>query len=72
MLSSPCLALPLHRNAFLAAIVVRAQGSGSGSSDYDYDFFVIGSGSGGTRASRIATSFGAKTNPRADRVTFLL
>jgi len=29
-------------------------------SDYDYDFFVIGAGSGGTRASRIAASLGAR------------
>ncbi|MBL0966161.1 MAG: glutathione-disulfide reductase [Blastomonas sp.] len=29
-------------------------------SDYDYDLFVIGAGSGGVRASRIASSYGAK------------
>ena len=28
--------------------------------DYDYDLFVIGAGSGGVRASRIASGFGAK------------
>ncbi|RKZ96947.1 MAG: glutathione-disulfide reductase [Gammaproteobacteria bacterium] len=28
--------------------------------NYDYDFFVIGAGSGGVRASRMASSFGAK------------
>ena len=27
---------------------------------YDYDLFVIGAGSGGVRASRIASQFGAK------------
>lgn len=29
-------------------------------SEFDYDLFVIGAGSGGVRASRIATSYGAK------------
>src|SRR5829696_7584765 len=28
--------------------------------DYDYDLFVIGAGSGGVRASRVASSHGAK------------
>ena len=28
--------------------------------EYDYDFFVIGAGSGGVRAARMASSFGAK------------
>ncbi|MBL4894071.1 MAG: FAD-dependent oxidoreductase, partial [Emcibacter sp.] len=27
---------------------------------YDYDFFVIGAGSGGVRASRMASTYGAK------------
>eukprot|EP00555_Chaetoceros_dichaeta_P014779 CAMPEP_0198275454 /NCGR_PEP_ID=MMETSP1447-20131203/64621_1 /TAXON_ID=420782 /ORGANISM="Chaetoceros dichaeta, Strain CCMP1751" /LENGTH=87 /DNA_ID=CAMNT_0043970295 /DNA_START=156 /DNA_END=416 /DNA_ORIENTATION=+ len=30
-------------------------------SEFDYDFVVIGGGSGGVRASRIASSHGAKT-----------
>ncbi len=29
-------------------------------SDYDYDLFVIGAGSGGVRAARVSSSFGAK------------
>lgn len=29
--------------------------------DYDYDLFTIGAGSGGVRASRFASSYGAKT-----------
>jgi glutathione reductase (NADPH) len=29
-------------------------------SDYDYDLFVIGGGSGGVRAARIATGYGAR------------
>mmetsp|Transcript_34724 Transcript_34724/g.98394 ORF Transcript_34724/g.98394 Transcript_34724/m.98394 type:complete len:557 (-) Transcript_34724:164-1834(-) len=39
-------------------VSVRAEGDST--SEYDFDFFVIGSGSGGTRASRIAQSLGAK------------
>ena len=31
-----------------------------GTTEFDYDLFVIGAGSGGTRASRIAASFGAR------------
>lgn len=31
------------------------------SDTFDYDFFVIGAGSGGTRAARMAASYGAKT-----------
>lgn len=34
---------------------------------YDYDFFVIGAGSGGVRASRIASSLGAKVGICEDR-----
>jgi len=34
---------------------------------YDYDFFVIGAGSGGTRASRIAASHGARVAVAEDR-----
>ncbi len=34
---------------------------------YDYDLFVIGAGSGGVRASRIASSFGAKVAVCEDR-----
>ncbi|WIA30313.1 hypothetical protein OEZ86_000401 [Tetradesmus obliquus] len=41
------------------AAVVRAEG-GNGSSEYDYDIITIGAGSGGVRASRVATSYGAK------------
>ena len=29
-------------------------------SDYDYDLFTIGAGSGGVRASRLASQYGAK------------
>ena len=35
--------------------------------EYDYDFFVIGGGSGGVRASRMASSLGAKTAVAEDR-----
>ena len=35
--------------------------------NYDYDFFVIGAGSGGVRASRIASSLGAKVAVAEDR-----
>ena len=34
---------------------------------YDYDLFVIGAGSGGVRASRMASSFGAKVAVCEDR-----
>lgn len=34
--------------------------SNDGEVEYDYDLFVIGAGSGGVRASRFSTQFGAK------------
>src|SRR5262249_23123352 len=34
---------------------------------YDFDFFVIGGGSGGTRASRIAATHGARVGVAEDR-----
>ena len=34
---------------------------------YDFDFFVIGGGSGGTRASRIAASHGARVGVAEER-----
>lgn len=36
-------------------------------SGYDYDLFVIGAGSGGTRAARIAASYGARVAVAEDR-----
>ncbi|EEF41403.1 glutathione reductase, chloroplastic [Ricinus communis] len=51
-------ALPLHRRHFS---VIRAD-SGNGaepSRRYDFDLFTIGAGSGGVRASRFASNFGA-------------
>ncbi|CAM6122559.1 unnamed protein product [Calypogeia fissa] len=37
-----------------------ASGAEGGDGDYDYDLVTIGAGSGGVRASRIASSYGAK------------
>eukprot|EP00878_Enallax_costatus_P019416 GHUV01020486.1.p1 GENE.GHUV01020486.1~~GHUV01020486.1.p1 ORF type:complete len:362 (+),score=107.11 GHUV01020486.1:197-1282(+) len=42
-----------------ATVTVRAE-TGNGSQQYDYDMITIGAGSGGVRASRFATSYGAK------------
>lgn len=41
------------------AVSVRSE-AGNGSTQYDYDMITIGAGSGGVRASRFATSYGAK------------
>lgn len=41
-----------------ASVSVQATGNG-GSAAYDYDLITIGAGSGGVRASRFATSYGA-------------
>ena len=35
--------------------------------DYDFDLYVIGIGSGGTRASRMAASYGAKVAAAEER-----
>lgn len=43
-----------------AAATRLYQSSSADSSEYDYDLLVIGGGSGGVRASRIASGYGAK------------
>lgn len=49
------------RQAFRKASVrAAASGAEGADSEYDYDLVTIGAGSGGVRASRIASSYGAK------------
>jgi len=37
-----------------------AQGGGEEVSNFDFDLFIIGAGSGGVRAARFSSNFGAK------------
>lgn len=43
------------------AVVEESTAETAMSNGYDYDLLVIGAGSGGVRASRFASSYGAKT-----------
>lgn len=48
------------RSTAAAATRLYQSSSSADSSEYDYDLLVIGGGSGGVRASRIASGYGAK------------
>ena len=58
---SPRLSSPLRGHSRLFASETESR--------YDYDFLVIGGGSGGVRASRIASSYGAKVALLESRLT---
>ncbi|XP_050236826.1 glutathione reductase, chloroplastic [Mercurialis annua] len=49
----------LHHRRHFAAVVRADSTNGAEPRHYDFDLFTIGAGSGGVRASRFATSFGA-------------
>jgi glutathione reductase (NADPH) len=51
----------LSSSSTSAAAAAASDSSSDGATAFDYDFVVIGGGSGGVRASRIASSHGART-----------
>jgi hypothetical protein len=56
---------PTHR----PLLSVRTHTTRLHAKEYDYDFLVIGGGSGGVRASRIASGYGAKVALLESRLT---
>ena len=49
-----------HRSGRIGFSVQASQENGSVDKEYDYDLFTIGAGSGGVRASRFASQYGAR------------
>ena len=64
----PSLSSP-HRTATTTSPAATAPDAADGGQNYDYDFLVIGGGSGGVRASRIASGYGARVALLESRLT---
>ena len=66
---SSCLSLSSSRYRTATSLAATAPDATDGGQNYDYDFLVIGGGSGGVRASRIASGYGAKVALLESRLT---